>query len=147
MFWADFVHYTHFARLTKRVLVLTQIFLRHLIDVGVGPLLGDLHHFAANFEIPVRIVGINNCHGYARVSADVTVLLAALGGVEYYMLTIAVHPDRGGLRASVGHDRGQAGKSLLVEQIAELLGDDIRHIVFPPMPTPTQENYRRPTSR
>src|SRR5690349_2170171 len=127
MFGPDLVHHPHFTRLTKRVFVLVQILLGHLVDVGVSPLLCDLYHLPTNFEIPVGIVGINDSHGYARVTPYVAVFLTAPGRVEDYMLTVAIAPHGRGLWAAIGHEGGEAGKRLLIEEIAELLRDDIRH--------------------
>ena len=81
----------------------------------VGALLGDLRNLAADFQVTVWIVGINNGHGYAGIAAHIAVLLPALGGIEDDVIPVDVDPYGSGLRAAVGHQGGQAGKGFFVE--------------------------------
>src|SRR5215469_10496245 len=42
---------------SERILIFVKILLRHLVDVFVGPVLGNVGHTATNLKIAVWIVG------------------------------------------------------------------------------------------
>src|SRR5215470_19938810 len=123
----DLVYDAYLARLTVGVLVLAEIFLRHLIDVSVGSLFADLGNLTAYFEVAIWIIGIDDSKSDTRIAAHVTVLLAALSRVENHVLAIRVDPHRRSLGTAVRHKSCKRGKGALVEKIAVLLGNDSGH--------------------
>src|SRR5205085_8920348 len=73
----DLIHDARLTGLPIRIFIRTQIFFGHFVDVGVGALLGDFGDTAANLEIAVRVLGIDDCEGHAWIAAHVPVLLPA----------------------------------------------------------------------
>lgn len=130
VFRLDFVEDADFAGLAVGVFIDTEIFLRHLVDVFGGAFFGDLNNASADFEITIRIFGINDGDRHARVAADIAVLLPSPGGVEDEMIAVEIAPHRRNLRASIGHEGAQAGEGPLLEKIFVLVGDGLRHEVL-----------------
>src|SRR5215469_6101645 len=123
----NLVYNTHLAGLPVGIFVLAEIFLRHLIDVSVGTLFGDLGNLTAYFEVAIGIIGIDDSQSDTRIAAHVAVLLATFSRVENHVLAIRVDPHRRSLGTAVRHKSCKRGKGALVEKIAVLLGDDSGH--------------------
>src|SRR5207249_1471460 len=99
----DLVHHAHFIGLSIRIFIDAMVFFGQLINVGVSAFFGDFDYSAADFEIAIRIIGINNRESYARIAANVAIFLTSFGGVENDVLAVEVAPYWGYLRAAVGH--------------------------------------------
>src|SRR5260221_6785776 len=123
----NLVNHPHFAGLAIRVLIGAEMFLGHLIYMGVGAVSCDLDDAAANLEVPVRVFGINHSQRSPRIAPHVLVLLSALGGVHDDEVGFNVAPYRRDLGLAIGHQGSQAGKSAFAEKIAILLRNDLRH--------------------
>src|SRR3990172_738047 len=78
-FDADLVQHALLPGLAERILVLPEVFPRHLVDMRVGALLRDLPHPPAHFDVAIRILRIHDSDGNARVAPDVPVLLPPNG--------------------------------------------------------------------
>lgn len=120
VFGLDRVHHPHFAWLPVRILVRTQIFLRHPVEMNVGVLVGRFDRVSSNLQITIGVFGINDHQRYSSVTADVTVLMAASGRIEDYCIAIEVAPDGCDSGRSVGSDGRKVGERAPVEQIAIL---------------------------
>src|SRR5215467_7457486 len=123
----DLVENADFVGLAEWVDGFAQIFLRELVDVIVGTGFGDFDHFAADLEIAIRVGGILQRDGNARIAADVSVFHATLGGVDANELAVEVDPYRSDLRAAVRHECAQIAESGLFEQVGVFFGNDGRH--------------------
>src|SRR5690242_10855076 len=102
----DFVDDADLVGLAIRILIYAEIFLGKFIDVGVGAFFSDFDYPAANFQIAIGIVGINNGQSYARIAADIAIFLPSFGGIENDVVAFDVAPYGRYLGASVGHQRG-----------------------------------------
>src|SRR4029077_15806392 len=115
VFGFDLVEDADFAGLAVRILIDAKVLLGELVDAVVGAIFGDFRDAAADFQIAIRIIRIDDGEGDTRIAADVLILLAAPGRVEDDMLTIEVDPDRSDLRPAVGHESGEVGKGPFLE--------------------------------
>src|SRR5271165_1754655 len=122
---ADLVQHAHFTGLRVRIFIHAHILLGHLVDVSGAALLGDLHYSAANFQVAIRIVRIDNGQRDPWFTAYILVLLPASRGVENHVLAVEVAPHRRHLRTAVGHQRGETGEGALLKQITILFWDDV----------------------
>jgi hypothetical protein len=84
----------------------------------VGTILGDLDDLPTNFQIAKGIVRIAKRQGDPRIPAHVAVLAAALCGVDAHVGAVEIAPHRCRLGAAVGHQSGQVGKSLPIQNVA-----------------------------
>src|SRR3977135_1367851 len=66
-FRCNLIEDADFAGLAERIDRVAQIFLRELVDVIVSAVFGDFHDAATNFKIAVRIRGILQRNGNARI--------------------------------------------------------------------------------
>jgi hypothetical protein len=78
----DFVDDAGFAGLGIGIFVYAEIFLCQLVDVIVGAIFGDFDDAAANLEIAVRVLGIDDGERDAGIAADVAVLLRPLAELK-----------------------------------------------------------------
>ena len=99
----DLVHHPHFIGLAIRIFIDAKVFFGQLINVGVSALFGDFDYPAADFEIAIRIIGINNRQSYAGIAANVAIFLPSFGGIENDEVSVEVAPYWRYLRAAVGH--------------------------------------------
>src|SRR5258707_9287732 len=123
----DFVHHANFSRLGVGIFVLSQVLLRQFVDVLVCAVLGNLDHGAADLQIAIRIVGVDNGQRHSRIAAHVAVLLPAARRIKDYMLTVEVAPYRSDLRPSVGHQRAQTGECWLLEKVDVFFRNHVGH--------------------
>jgi hypothetical protein len=79
--WLDLIENPHFVRLPERVFVLLEIFLRHGVDVLVGTIACTFCDVTAHFQIPIRIIRVQDRERHAPVALQILIFLAALGGV------------------------------------------------------------------
>src|SRR5207248_8835549 len=82
---------------------------------------------AANFQITIRIFGIDDGERDARIAPYIFIFLPSPGGVEDDVVAVEIAPDGSDLRAAIGHEGGEAGEGALLEKILVLLGDGLRH--------------------
>ena len=90
MFGTNFVDHPHFTGLRIRILVQSHVLLRHFVDVVIRALLGNLDHRAANFQVTVRIVRIDNGQRNPRITAKVAVFLTPFGRVDEDKVTFDI---------------------------------------------------------
>ena len=104
--------------------IFAQIFLCQLVDAVACAFLGDVGDAAADFNVAVRILRIDDCHGDARIAANVEVLLASTSGVEDQVLAVEIKPDGRDLGRAVRHESAERSKGLLAgKKIAIFVGD------------------------
>jgi hypothetical protein len=63
-------------------------------------------------------VGVRRIHHvdrHARIALDVSLLLAALGGIDQDVLAVGVHPNLGVLGRAIGHEGCELAKGRLLE--------------------------------
>src|SRR5262245_37482692 len=63
----DPVDHAHLARRAERV-VLAEVLVRELVDVGIGAVLGDRVDPAAHLQVAVAVLGILDSERYARIA-------------------------------------------------------------------------------
>src|SRR5205085_12267574 len=97
-FGLNLVHDSLFLSLAIWVLVRTEILFRHLVDVRVCAMLGDFNNAAANLQIAVRVLRINDGQRNPRIAAHILILLAGFGGIDDDVVAFDVAPDGGDLR-------------------------------------------------
>src|SRR5262249_18960909 len=123
----DFAHQSDFARRGIGILVLPEIFLRKRIDVRNRAVFRDAPYAAANLDVTVWVVGIDDGEGHGRTFFQVTRLDPSLRGVHPNETILVIAPDRRHLRRSIRHDGSQIRKRLLpLQQVEVLFGND-RH--------------------
>src|SRR5437762_13094399 len=88
----DLVHHAHFIGLSIRIFIDAKVFFGQLINVGVSAFFGDFDYSAADFEIAIRIIGINNRQSYAGIAANVAIFLPSFGGIENDEVSVEVAP-------------------------------------------------------
>src|SRR5215467_1616464 len=99
-------------RILARVLVVLLGELEMEPPAGVG----DHRYPAAQFDVVLRVRGVENRDADARVAQHVAVFHAPRHGREQHVAAIAADPHRTGLRAAVRIDRGQDRVVSPVEQ-------------------------------
>ena len=87
-----------------RVLILAQVLLRHPVDEGLVGVRFDSHDGAANLEVSVWILGIEDREGDPWLSLNVLQFLARGGLAKSDRRAIPVKPNRVVLRLAVRPD-------------------------------------------
>src|SRR5260370_1379659 len=70
----NLVDYADFAGLPEGIHWISQIFFGEFVDVVVGAIFRDFHDAAADFQVAVRIRGILQRNGNARIAPDINKL-------------------------------------------------------------------------
>jgi len=83
---------TRFLRPSPRILVLAQVLLRHLVDVLLGPVVGNLFHPPADYGHVELVIRIDHRERDPLISDGVLVLLAAIDGVDQNDVSLPVDP-------------------------------------------------------
>jgi len=78
-------------------------------EFGSGRIGLDSFDDTTYFEVAVRLIGVIDGDGHARVTAHIPVLLAGGRSGEQQVLSVPGEPHRVGLRTAVGPDGGQVG--------------------------------------
>src|ERR1700733_3032418 len=123
----DLECHAHFAGARPGIFVLAEVFLRQGIDVAACTLLGHPRDLAAYLQVAVRIVGIHDGQRDRCSILHVARLGPPLRAVHADDATRVVEPHWRYLRRSVGHQRRQFGKCLLLLQQVEIFVGDRRH--------------------
>src|SRR6185503_8096838 len=111
--WLDLENDPDLARLSKRILILPQVLLRHFIYVFIGSLFGYLGHPPSDFEVAIRVVGIEYRDGHRRIRLHVLILATAASRVYQHVCAVVVDPHWCYLRSPVRIYRGQICECLL----------------------------------
>src|SRR5581483_10549281 len=83
---AYFKHYSHFTGLPIGIFVCTQILLCHLVYVRVGAVLDNFRYTAANFQITIWVVRIDDGKRNPWIASHVLVFLPSACGIYYYQV-------------------------------------------------------------
>src|ERR1700693_3414750 len=71
----DLEDHSYLAGLSKRIFILIQIFLRHFVNVRIRAARRTFAHTTTDFEVSIRIVGIDDRQGHTTITLQVLVLL------------------------------------------------------------------------
>src|SRR5438270_10174435 len=101
----NFTDDAHIPWFMKAILVLAQIFLRHLIDVLVGTFFRNVYDLSSHGEPMPGIGGVNNVKTYFWPLFHIQRFLSPFERIDQEVGAIKVNPYRGDLWSVIWHER------------------------------------------
>ena len=102
----NFTDDAHIPWLMKAILVLAQIFLRHLIDVLVSTFFRHFYDLSSHGEPTPGIAEINNVKTDFWSLLHVQLFLSPFERIDQNLGAIKVNPDRSDVWSAICHERG-----------------------------------------